>query len=59
MKLTSLHKGTRIAQMLALSRSGASGSVVPKPSVLLTVALAAGLPFIFFGFSDNAIMVSS
>jgi hypothetical protein len=32
---------------------------VPRLPVLLSVAVAAGIPFVFFGFSDNAIMVWS
>ncbi|KAK9909822.1 hypothetical protein WJX75_008001 [Coccomyxa subellipsoidea] len=38
-------------------RSQAHDSSVPQSAVLFSVALSTGLPFIVFGFSDNAIMI--
>ncbi|CAL8467827.1 g7365 [Coccomyxa elongata] len=39
------------------ARSQASSAGVPQSAVLFSVALSTGLPFIVFGFSDNAIMI--
>ena len=48
----------QITDNFSWDRSQAHDSSVPQSAVLFSVALSTGLPFIVFGFSDNAIMVS-